>query len=104
MVNIVGDDKNWLKSAKGTPPDLREVPRGAVCCAYSICQTDVFCVEDLHTDERFKDLPFIGTDPFVRFYIGVPLIDSQGYALGTLCLIALEPREFNHEVSEGLRR
>lgn len=104
LVNIVGDDKTWLKSTKGTPPGLDEVPRGALCCAYTLCQTDIFCVEDLHTDERFKDLPFIGTDPFVRFYVGIPLIDSQGYALGTLCLMALEPRELDHEIAEGLRR
>lgn len=104
LVNIVGDDKTWLKSRKGTPPGLNEVPRGALCCAYTLCQTDIFCVEDLHTDERFKDLPFIGTDPFVRFYAGIPLIDSQGYALGTLCMMALEPRELDHSVAEGLRR
>ena len=104
LVNIVGDEKIWIKSRHGIPADLAEVPRGAVCCAHAICRSDLLVVPDTHSDDRFKDLPFISTEPFVRFYAGMPLIDSGGYALGTLCIMDLEPRELSFEVEEGIRR
>jgi adenylate cyclase len=104
LVNIVGDTEVWLKARRGIPPDLAEVPRGAVCCAHAICQSGLLWVPDTHADARFRDLPFIATEPFVRFYAGMPLIDSGGYALGTLCVMDLAPREPSFEVAEGLRR
>lgn len=104
LVNIVGDTKVWLKARRGIPPDLAEVPRSAVCCAHAICQSGLLWVPDTHGDARFRDLPFIATEPFVRFYAGMPLIDSGGYALGTLCVMDLAPREPSFEVAEGIRR
>jgi class 3 adenylate cyclase len=104
LVNIVGDERIWVKSRHGIPADLAEVPRGAVCCAHAVCRSDLLVVSDTHSDDRFKDLPFISTEPFVRFYAGMPLIDSGGYALGTLCIMDLEPRELSFEVEEGIRR
>lgn len=104
MVNIVGDTSAWIKARHGVPPDLSEVPRGSVCCAHTICQSDLLVCPDTHADDRFKHLPFIATDPHVRFYAGMPLIDSGGYALGTLCVMDLAPRELSFETSEAIRR
>ena len=104
LVNIVGDTKVWLKSHRGTPDDLAEVPRGGVCCAHAICRSHLLVVPDTHADARFQSLPFISTPPFIRFYAGMPLINSSGYALGTLCIMDLVPRELSFEVSEGIRR
>lgn len=104
LVNIVGDTDIWIKARHGVPADITEVPRGGVCCAHAICQSHLLSVPDTHADERFSNLPFIATEPFVRFYAGMPLIDSGGYALGTLCIMDLEPRELSFEVAEAIRR
>lgn len=104
MVNIVGDTKIWIKSRHGVPSDLEEVPRGGVCCSYALCRSDMLVVPDTHADDRFKTLPFIATEPFIRFYAGMPLIDSGGHALGTLCILDLAPRELAFETAEGIRR
>ena len=103
-VNIVGDTSIWVKARHGVPAEITEVPRDGVCCAHAICQSHLFGVPDTRADERFRDLPFIATEPFVRFYAGMPLIDSGGYALGTLCIMDLEPRELSFEVAEAIRR
>jgi class 3 adenylate cyclase len=104
LVNIVGETTAWLKSRHGTPETLVELPRGAVCCAHAICRSHLLLVPDTLADDRFRALPFISTEPFVRFYAGMPLITSGGYALGTLCIMDLAPRDLSFEVTEGIRR
>jgi class 3 adenylate cyclase len=61
-------------------------------------------VPDTHADDRFRAMPFIATEPFLRFYAGMPLIDSGGRALGTLCIMDLAPRELSFEAAEAVRR
>lgn len=104
IVNIVGDTKIWLKSRHGVPPDLAEVPRAGVCCSHAVCRSDLLVVPDTIADNRFSWMPFIATEPFIRFYAGMPLIDSGGRALGTLCIMDVTPRELGFEAAEGIRR
>ncbi|UVC08246.1 hypothetical protein IHQ71_24335 [Rhizobium sp. TH2] len=104
MVNIVGDTKIWLKSRHGVPPDIEEVPRAGVCCSHAVCRSDLLVVPNTIADERFREMPFIATEPFIRFYAGMPLIDSGGRALGTLCLMDVTPRELAFETAECIRR
>ena len=104
IVNIVGATKIWLKSRHGVPPDLEEVPRAGVCCSHAVCRSDLLVVPDTLADIRFSWMPFIATEPFIRFYAGMPLIDSGGRALGTLCIMDVTPRELGFEAAEGIRR
>jgi GAF domain-containing protein len=43
---------------------------------------------------RFVDNAFV-KDPGVRFYVGTPLVASDGQRLGTLCFADMKPREFD---------
>jgi GAF domain-containing protein len=40
----------------------------------------------------------------VRAYLAVPLLDAAGHALGTLCVLDREPREFGTEEQQLLQR
>lgn len=104
LINIVADATFWVKARVGVPPDITEVPRGAVCCAHTVCRSDLLVVPDLTQDQRFSNLPFVATEPFVKFYAGMPLINPEGYALGTLCIMDFEPRELSFEAMEAIRR
>jgi class 3 adenylate cyclase len=43
-------------------------------------------------------------EPNLRFYCGMPLINPQGYALGTLCVVDFQPRDLSFEQTEAVRR
>ena len=103
LINIIADKHEWLKSKYGLSPDLACVPRGTAC-SIAICQSDLLTVPDLTQDERFANQWYVKGEPHFRFYSGMPLINPEGYALGTVCVFGFEPRQLTFEQSESLRR
>ncbi|MSO71544.1 MAG: GAF domain-containing protein [Alphaproteobacteria bacterium] len=93
FVNLMDTTRGWLKASCGIPTDATEVPRDAMICNAVIEQNDVIVVPDATADERFRDLGTVAGEPHVRFYCGAPLINSRGFALGTLCAVDFAPRE-----------
>lgn len=103
LINIIADTQEWLKAKYGLPPNLTYLPRGTAC-SIAICQSDLLTVPDLANDARFADQAAVKGEPHFRFYCGMPLINPEGYALGTVCVFDFEPRELTFEQSESLRR
>jgi len=101
LISLVDDDRQWFKSKVGI--DVSETPRGLAFCQYAILDTDTLEVEDATLDERFKANPLVTGDPNIRFYAGHPLIDPQGYALGTICVIDQEPRVLTGKQKRALQ-
>ena len=66
-------------------------------------QPDIFAAENLTLDERFADNPAVKQDPRFRFYAGAPVVDGDGFALGSLCILDRKPRTLNENEAEVLR-
>ena len=60
-------------------------------------------VPDLTDDPRFCDLPNVTGNPHFRFYCGAPLINGEGQALGTICVMDFKPKDLSVEQTEALR-
>lgn len=99
-IGLTDNDRQWFKSKVGFIST--EEPRKNTFCAYTILQTELLIVEDTLTDKRFVDNPFVISE-HIRFYAGTPLINPDGLAIGTLCVLDYVPRVLSSEQQEALR-
>jgi GAF domain-containing protein len=100
MLSLVDEHRQWFKSKVGV--QVCETPREVSICTYAIQQDDLFIVPDTRQDPRFRDNPLVVGEPRVRFYAGAPLINEDGFALGTLCVVDREPRELDEDQKNAL--
>ena len=100
LVGLIDRGRNWLKSCHGI--SLDESPRDISFCGHAIVSGEaVFVVEDARTDPRFADNPLV-TELGVVAYAGAPLVDADGFALGTLCVFDTRPRTLTAAQREAL--
>lgn len=82
---------------------LTKTPRSWAFCNYTILQRGVFAIDDLSGDARFADNPAVMNAPHFRFYAGAPVIDPDGFALASLCIIDYEPRRLDADQTQTLQ-
>ncbi len=102
LITLVDEDRQWIKSGAGDGVP-RESSRHLSFCAHAINQSGIFVVPDTLEDERFRDSPYVTSEPFVRFYAGAPLMSPEGHAMGTLCVFDKEPRKLKSDHELALR-
>lgn len=90
LLALLTPTRQWFKSRFGL--DLPETPRSWAFCNHTIMQKQVFCVPDLAKDPRFADNPAVRGEAGFRFYAGAPVLDEEGFVVGSLCVIDRRPR------------
>lgn len=102
LISLVDKDRQWFKSVKGLP--VSQTDRAYSFCAHAIISpNEIFEVEDAQADDRFKDNPLVTGDPNITFYAGVPLINEDGFALGSLCVIDNEKKKLSQQQRSALK-
>jgi len=100
MLSLVDEHRQWFKSKVGV--QVRETPREVSICSHAIRQEDLFVGPDTLEDPRFRENVLVVGEPRIRFYAGAPLINEDGFALGTLCVVDREPRELDEDQRSAL--
>lgn len=101
LITLIDQKRQWFKSAVGT--DIRETPRELAFCAHTILEKEVLVINDARKDVRFADNPLVTGDPNVTFYAGAPIINEEGYPLGSICVIDTEVKELSAQQIAALK-
>ncbi len=92
-ITIVDRDRIWFKAKHGI--DAAEIGRDPGLCASAVLEFEPWVVNDASIDPRTLENPLVRGDLGLRFYAGAPLTTADGFNLGTLNIIDVEPRELS---------
>ncbi len=101
IISIVDEDRIWFKSHHGLP--VEQIDRAPGLCASAILGDEPYLLPDASIDPRSLANPLVAGEFGLRFYAGVPLTTSDGYKLGTLCVIDQEPRSIDQSQIDDLK-
>jgi GAF domain-containing protein len=101
LVSLVDRDRQFFKSCIGLPEPWgseRGTPLSHSFCQHAVASREPLIVTDSREHPVLRDNLAI-RDLGVIAYAGIPLIDADGYALGTLCVIDSQPRHWtSHQI------
>ena len=100
LVTLIDRDTQWFKARTGL--DGHQTERNVAVCDHAIRQPgQLMEIGDLRQDSRFADNPVLN-EIGARFYAGMPLVTETGAAVGSVCVVDLNPRELNATQREAL--
>jgi len=86
LITFIDEKRQYFKSHLGT--DFTENARERSFCTHAIASSEeIMVVKDARLDERFANNPMVTGPTKLVFYAGVPLINEDGFALGTICVL-----------------
>lgn len=96
-LTLIDADRQYFKSAVGmgdmSDPQKRQTPLDLSICKYAVADRNPLVLEDARSDPVFMKHPVVRSGGVVA-YIGIPLIDHDGHAVGTLCVFDSKPRQW----------
>ncbi|MBE7161625.1 MAG: GGDEF domain-containing protein [Williamsia herbipolensis] len=85
QINIIDAHEQRTIAASGGSVGV--LAREASLCSAVVATNRVVYTRDAKTDPRLSHLELVSGDPAViRCYAGIPLVDPDGFALGSLCV------------------
>jgi GAF domain-containing protein len=90
-------------TAEGSELDVgRYMARDHGFCPHVVVRRKALVLEDVCDYPRFAGNPVVD-EIGVRSYLGAPLIDRTGIALGTICVVDIEPRAWGRAGLETIK-
>lgn len=94
-VSLIDANRQFFKSTVGmgdmSVPEDREVTLDQSICQYAVADRAPLVLEDARADPVFKNHPVVRSGA-IAAYLGIPLVDHEGHAIGTLCVFDDKPR------------
>lgn len=92
LLTLVDSDRQWFLCQVGL--DTAQTPRDVSFCGHAVATGGTLVIQNAFDDKRFFNNPLVLGAPFIRAYLGAPIITPEGLALGTICAIDVEPRNW----------
>lgn len=85
LISFIDSYTQWIVSRFGL--DIYQTPIDDTVCQFTLCEEDHLEIEDLSKDQRFISKDFVGEPMNLKYYLGIPLKSSEGFNIGSLCVI-----------------
>lgn len=105
LVSLIDSDRQFFKSQFGLPEPfatVRKTPLTLSFCKHVVAENMPLVVENAVEHPDLKDNPAIRVLD-VHAYLGMPLSTSDGYSLGSFCVIDTRPRVWTDREIEIVR-
>ncbi|MDR4471699.1 MAG: PAS domain S-box protein [Nitrospira sp.] len=102
VITFIDRDRQWFKARVGV--EVAQTPRSSGLCSHTIESGEPCVVEDAQADPRFSSHLLVAADPQVRFYCGVPVVTTDGYAIGTIAVMDRVARPWRETECLALQR
>lgn len=91
LVSLGERNRQWFKARAGL--DVEAIAREGSFCAEAMARRSTLVVLDATADPRFAHTEHVAGPPYIRSYVGAPLILGDGTVIGTLCVLSTEVRQ-----------
>jgi signal transduction histidine kinase len=93
FISLVGEDRDVYKSCFGFPEPLASERQmtGTTFCHYALVSKGPLVIENTAAHPIYRTVPTVQSLG-VAAYLGVPLVNSTGNAIGSFCAIDFKPR------------
>jgi signal transduction histidine kinase len=110
VLGVLDCDRLWYKSAVGLSrlglmnslASTRQLDRAEAFCSQVVETQQVLAIADATSHAVFSDTALVQRYG-IRAYLGVPLMTSDGICVGTLAVMAQEPRTFTRKEIDFLQ-
>jgi GAF domain-containing protein len=105
MVNFIDEHRQYFaglySAVANTTVDIsaepgREMARDHGYCPHVVVRRKALVLEDVRDFPRFAGNPVVD-EIGIHSYLGAPLIDRTGTALGTICVVDPDPHPWGHD-------
>src|SRR5271156_4642968 len=96
LLSLVDGDRSFFKSSVGLPElwaSRREIPLSHSVCQHVVAMNAPLVINDARADPLVSDNQAVAELRIVA-YLGIPLVTSEGHAIGTFAVIDIVPREW----------
>lgn len=100
-ISFLDGEYQFIKSQVGFSSERSSVEDSI--CQFAIKGSEILEIKDTLKDARTLGLKCVTGGARIRFYAGVPIINPEGYALGSLCVMDVIPGALDEQQKEALK-
>ncbi len=100
VISLAQEERQWFTAR--TAVSEADIARALSFCAHTNSEPGLILVPNLLDDPHFSHNAIARCDPPLKFFAGIPLINSTGLSIGRLCLLDQAVKNVSQEQREAL--
>lgn len=100
-ISFLDGEYQFIKSQVGLSSEKSSIEDSI--CQFAIKIPEILVINDTLEDSRTAGLTCVKGGPKIRFYVGIPIINPEGYVLGSLCVMDVVPGGLDEQQMEALK-